>query len=76
MDKGIVMNSKTLRRLIAVEDTVKQSKPAMATDKNSKFVWTRGADVMKTFKRHGFIPPSEYRNDYLFKVNREIKNNE
>jgi len=74
MDKGIVMNSKTLRRLIAVEDTVKQSKPAMATDKNSKFVWTRGADVMKTFKRHGFIPPSEYRNDYLFKVNRENRN--
>ena len=68
------MNSKTLRRLIAVEDTVKQSKPAMATDKNSKFVWTRGADVMKTFKRHGFIPPSEYRNDYLFKVNRENRN--
>lgn len=34
-------------------------------------VWTRGADVMATWRRHGFIPPTEYRNDYLFKVNRE-----
>jgi len=34
-------------------------------------VWTRGADVMGTWKRHGFVPPSEYRNDYFFKINRE-----
>lgn len=34
-------------------------------------VWTRGADVMGTWKRHGFQPPSEYRNDYFFKINRE-----
>jgi len=34
-------------------------------------VWTHGADVMKTWKNHGFVPPTAYRNDYRFKVNRE-----
>jgi hypothetical protein len=34
-------------------------------------VWTHGADVMTTWKRFGFKPPSEYRNDYRFKTNRE-----
>ncbi len=34
-------------------------------------VWTHGADVMATWKRFGFKPPSEYRNDYRFKINRE-----
>ena len=69
------MNSKILRKLMAVADKPREeSKPAMATDKDSKFVWTMGADVMKTFRRYGFVPPTEYRNDYLFKVNREAKN--
>ena len=69
------MNSKILRKLMAVADRPKEeSKPPMATDTDSKFVWTIGADVMKTFRRYGFIPPTEYRNDYLFKVNREAKN--
>lgn len=35
------------------------------------FVFTKGADVMRTWKRYGFIPPTEYRNDYQFKINRE-----
>ncbi len=34
-------------------------------------VWTRGSDVMGTWRRHGFVPPSETRNDYFFKINRE-----
>ena len=34
-------------------------------------VWTRGADVMGTWKRHGYIPPTEYRDDYFFKINRD-----
>lgn len=34
-------------------------------------VWTHGADVMATFKRFGFKPPTEYRNDFRFRVNRE-----
>lgn len=39
-------------------------------------VWTHGADVMATWKRHGFIPPTEYRNDYRFKINREGGSND
>jgi len=35
-----------------------------------------GADVMKTFKRFGFVPPTEYRDDFLFKINREASKNE
>jgi hypothetical protein len=59
------------RKLDVVEDRPKERKPAMATDTNSKFVYASGSDVMKTFKRFGFVPPSEYRDDYLFKINRE-----
>lgn len=44
-----------------------------AVDKDSKFVWTTGADVQKIWRKYGWTPPSEYRNDYLFKKNREIK---
>ena len=51
----------------------KEKKPALATDTNSKFVYSNGSDVMKTWKRFGFIPPSEVRNDYLFRKNREMK---
>jgi len=51
-----------------------EPKQSHMTDRNSTFVWTKGADVMKTFKRHGFVPPTEYRNDYLFKKNRDLTN--
>jgi len=68
------MNSKILRRLTAVKDKPREDRPPLAIERDSKFVWTIGADVMKTFKRHGFVPPTEYRDDYLFKVNREMKN--
>ena len=59
------------RKLDVVADIPKERKPVMAIDTNSKFVYTGGADVMKTFKRYGFVPPTEYRDDYLFKINRE-----
>jgi hypothetical protein len=61
---------------MAVEEKPQEVKPSMAVERNSKFVWTRGADVMKTFKRHGFVPPTEYRDDFLFKINREMSKNE
>ena len=59
------------RKLDVVKDVSKERKQAMATDTNSRFVYTGGSDVMKTFKRYGFVPPTEYRDDYLFKINRE-----
>ena len=61
---------------MAVEEKPQEVKPSMAVERNSKFVWTRGADVMKTFKRNGFVPPTEYRDDFLFKINREMSKNE
>lgn len=63
----------SLRGLRAVEKKEEPKKLPMATDRDSKFVWTSGSDVMKTFKKYGFVPPSEVRNDYLFKKNREMK---
>jgi hypothetical protein len=69
------MNTINLRKLMAVreETKIEPPKPSLATDVNSKFVYSNGSDVMKTFKRYGFVPPSEVRNDYLFKKNREMK---
>lgn len=63
----------SLRKLKSVEVREEPKKLPLAIDRESKFVWTTGSDVMKTFKKYGFVPPSEYRNDYLFKKNREIK---
>jgi hypothetical protein len=59
------------RKLNVVEPKPKERIPAMAIDTNSKFVYTGGSDVLKTFKKFGFVPPTEYRNYYLFKLNRE-----
>lgn len=69
------MNTISLRKLIAVreEKKIEPVKPSLAIERGSKFVYSNGSDVMKTFKRYGFVPPSEVRNDYLFKKNREMK---
>ena len=63
----------SLRNLRSVEKKEEPKRLPLAVDRDSKFVWTTGSDVMKTFKKYGFVPPSEYRNDYLFKKNREMK---
>jgi hypothetical protein len=63
-----------MRKFKAVDTIRQEPTPAMVLDKNSKFVYKRGSDVMKTFKKYGFVPPTEYRNDYLFKKNREAGN--
>ena len=63
----------TLRKLKSVEVNEVVVKPPLAIERGSKFVYSNGSDVMKTFKRFGFVPPSEVRNDYLFKKNREMK---
>jgi hypothetical protein len=38
------------------------------------FRWTAGSDVQKVWRKFGWTPPTEYRNDYLFKLNREANN--
>jgi hypothetical protein len=68
------MNLNILRKVKLVEEKPKEKKKPMMLDKNSKFVYTKGADVMKIFKRFGFVPPTEYRDDFLFKKNRENLN--
>jgi hypothetical protein len=64
----------TLRKLKSVEITEQPKRPPMMIERGSRFVYTKGSDVMKIFKRYGFVPPTEYRNDYLFKKNREMNN--
>ncbi len=46
------------------------------TEKNSKFKFTAGSNVQAVWKRYGWTPPTDYRNDYLFKHNREAQHNE
>jgi len=61
----------TKKKLALVED-IRPAPPEHETHTTPwGKVWTRGADVMGTWKRHGFVPPSEYRDDYFFKINRE-----
>ena len=63
----------TLMKLVGIRNEEKKKRPvtAMATDKNSTFVYQSGADVQKTWRKYGWTPPSEYRSDYEFAKNRE-----
>lgn len=58
-------------KVIKTVEPKKEEKRAMLADLNSKFVYTGGADAQGIWRKHGWTPPSEYRNDYLFKVNRD-----
>lgn len=40
------------------------------TDKGFKY--TPGGNVQSVWRKYGWVPPSEYRDDYLFKQNREM----
>jgi len=48
-------------------------RPDLAIDLNSTFIYSGGSDVLSTWKKAGFTPPSEYREDFLFGVNRKAK---
>jgi hypothetical protein len=37
------------------------------------FKWTSGADVQAKWRKQGWVPPTEVREDFLFKRNREGK---
>ncbi len=38
-----------------------------------RFVYMKGSDVQATWRKYGWTPPTEYRNDFEFKKNREGK---
>jgi hypothetical protein len=38
----------------------------LAIAKDSHFTYKSGADVLATWKKFGWTPPSEYRRDFLF----------
>jgi hypothetical protein len=63
----------SLRSLRSAEKKEEPKRLPLAVDRDSKFVYASGSDVMKTFKKYGFVPPSEVRTDFLFKKNREIQ---
>ena len=46
------------------------------TGKNSVFKFTAGSNVQGVWRKYGWVPPTEYRDDYLFKYNREALQNE
>ncbi len=40
---------------------------------NFKYTPSDKTDINTTFKKYGFVPPTEYRTDFLFRANREEK---
>ena len=40
-------------------------------DVNSTFKYTPGGNVQSIWRKYGWVPPSEHRDDYLFKQNRD-----
>ena len=45
----------------------------LLADRNSTFKYTPGGNVQATWRKYGWIPPSEYRDDYLFKIHRDFQ---
>ena len=43
---------------------------ALAAPK-STFKYTSGSNAQAIWRKYGWVPPTEYRTDYLFAVNRE-----
>ena len=42
----------------------------------STFKYTPGGNVQSVWKKYGWVPPTEYRDDYLFKQNRDAQGEE
>jgi hypothetical protein len=58
-------------RILTRQESKPEPKHSLAIDTNSTFVYRGGSDVMTTWKKTGWIPPSETRTDFLFKKNRD-----
>ena len=53
------------------EATNQAAQQAELTKTNSVFKYTSGSNAQAIWRKYGWVPPSEYRDDYLFKQNRE-----
>ena len=47
-------------------------KPPLLLDLDSDFVYQTGANVQAIWRKYGWVPPTDTRNDYEFKKNREM----
>ena len=65
----------TLMKLVGIRNEQKKKRPvtSLAIDTDSTFVYQTGADVQKTWRKFGWTPPTEYRSDYEFAKNRDVK---
>lgn len=67
-----------LLKLTGIKSMEKQKKLndrlPLAIDRDSKFVYASGSNVLATWRKYGFVPPTEYRDDYMFGKNREEAN--
>lgn len=62
----------TTRNLKAVGVERKYEANSLLKD-NFKYVPADKTDIRITFKKYGFVPPTKYRTDFLFEVNRMEK---
>jgi hypothetical protein len=53
-------------------ETQQSNVTELLASKQSKFRWTSGSDVQQVWRRYGWVPPTEVREDFLFAKNREI----
>jgi hypothetical protein len=53
-----------------------ENKTGMLVGVGSTFKYTSGGNVQSVWRKYGWVPPTEYRTDYLFKQNREVEQGE
>ena len=54
-----------IRQIMGIYPVCEETKK-FAVAKDSTFSYKSGADVVSTWKKTGWVAPSEYRTDYLF----------
>jgi hypothetical protein len=67
----VIKKGNGMKRALHVVESVIE--PATKGLMSASFVYKKGSDVQQIWRKHGWIPPTEYRNDFEFKKNREAK---
>ena len=77
-DQGCVSGSNAGFELLATSGVSVQGAcmSGLLADRNSTFKYTPGGNVQATWRKYGWVPPSEYREDYLFKIHRDFQGEE